>query len=108
MIKISTHCLKQENHQLLCIYSKQPKKQPHAAPNTIMMETPSLFPRDTIKTPTSVFPHAGFLLKVARVTEPMGYKACDRETESERWRKRKGGRKGERVSERRRGRSEAQ
>lgn len=52
--------------------------------------------RHTIKTPTSVFPHTGFLLRVARVTEPMGYKACDRELQSERWRKTKAGEKVER------------
>jgi len=69
-----------------------------------MMETPSHFPRDTQSNPpTSVFPHAGFLPRVARVTEPRG--GTKLVTEKQRVRPRGGEREkeGERLNERRRG-----
>lgn len=95
MNKISTHC--RNNYNASYFASTRLKKTPSRYPKHNNDGDPiSLSQRHTIKTPTSVFPHTGFLLRVARVTEPMGYKACDREIESERWRKTKGGGKVER------------
>lgn len=73
MNKISTHCENNNNTSYFASTRLKKKTPSCCCPKHNNDGDPiSLSQRHTIKTPTSVFPHAGFLLRVARVTEPKG------------------------------------